>query len=90
MYELKTDRQVTHEPTKAVVHFKHRDATEKGHVLGVGPKVQSLTRSRQLIGYLHKMIINSTDEYDLILRIKTILAEAVSWKHDAEFMYQMV
>ena len=69
MYELKTVRQVTYEPTKAEVHFKHRDATEKGNVL------DSLTRSRQLLGYLHKLDINQT--YVRILRIENKLAEAV-------------
>ena len=75
VYELKTDRQVTYEPTKAEVHFKHRDATENCYVLGVGLKVHSLTRSRQLIDYLHKLGISPT--YDRILRIETKLAEAV-------------
>ena len=60
MYELKTDQQVTYEPIKAKIHFKHCDATENDHVLGVGPKVHSLTCSRQLIDYLHELDIDPT------------------------------
>ena len=62
---------------------KHRDATENGHVLGVGIKVHSPTHSRQLIGYLHKLDIDPA--YVRILRIENKLAEAVFEKHNADW-----
>ena len=75
MYELKTDHQISYEPIKADVHFKHCHATENIHVLGVGLKVHSLARSRQLIDYFQKLGISPP--HDRILRIETNLSEAV-------------
>ena len=64
-----------YEPIKADAHVKPCHATENGHVLGVGLKVLSLTRSRQLNDYLQKLGISPT--YGRILRIETKLSEPV-------------
>lgn len=73
MYEVKTQRQVSHVP-KNVNKFRYNKCDNE-HVLAVGLKVHAYSRSKHLISYLHSLGLSVT--YSRILRIETQLAQAV-------------
>jgi len=74
MYEMKSPRQVSYVPKSTeLVDFRHH--AENPHVLGVGLKVHSATRSKQLVDYFHANSVSVP--YARILRVETQLAEAV-------------
>ena len=76
MYEVKSPRQMKLTQTCAESGFRHLASKhENPHVLAVGLKVHTYTRSKHLLNYLHAN--NVSVEYTRILRIETQLAEAV-------------
>lgn len=76
MYEVKSSRQMLYKP-KSVDHgFKHKATVhENPHVLGVGIKIHSSTRSKHLVQFLHANSVSV--DYGRLLRVETQLAEAV-------------
>ena len=76
MYEVKSPRQMKLTQTCAESGFWHLASKhENPHVIAVGLKVHTYTRSKHLVNYLHAN--NVSVEYTHILRIETQLAEAV-------------
>jgi len=87
MYEVKSSRQMKLNPKCAESGFRHLSSKhENSHVLAVGLKVHTYTRSKHLVNYLHAN--NVSVDYTSILRIETQLTEAVlRWMTLAQGVY---
>ena len=75
-YEVKSSRQMLYKPKSEDHSFRHRSTKlENPHVLGVGIKIHSSTRSKHLVNFLHANTVSV--DYGRLLRLETQLAEAV-------------
>ena len=75
MYEVKTDRQVKHEPKPNREEKPFRHQREYPLQVGVGILAHQQMRSRSMTDVLHKLGVSV--DYTRILRIETQLAQAV-------------
>ena len=76
MYKVKSSRQMKLTQKCVESGFRHLSSKHaNSHVLAVGIKVHTCTRSKHLVNYLHAN--NVSVGYTRILRIETQLAEAV-------------
>ena len=54
MYEVKSSKQMLYNSKSVDPNFRHRSTkVENPHVLGIGMKIHSSTRSKQLVDFLH-------------------------------------
>lgn len=76
MYEMKTHRQLHHEPKDPSSGFRHSVTKhENATVLAIGLKVHTYTRSKQLVDFLHHCSVSIS--YPRVLHVEKDLAEAV-------------